>query len=63
MVVQKNWNNIEASPQNPVTEGPSSTWGFQTPAKATIVRSNTPSNMQAVSVFQLINNLSDHESD
>ncbi|XP_026742514.1 uncharacterized protein LOC113504437 isoform X1 [Trichoplusia ni] len=47
MVVQKNWNNIEVSPQNPVTEGPSSTWGFQTPAKATIVRSNTPSNMQA----------------
>lgn len=49
MVVQKNWTNVDASQQNPVSESSSGTWGFQAPTKTLTVRSNTPCNMQAVS--------------
>nr|XP_021183550.2 uncharacterized protein LOC110371555 [Helicoverpa armigera] len=48
MVVQKNWNNVDTSHQNPAPESSSDTWGFQAPSKSVNVRPNTPvANMQA----------------
>ncbi|XP_059054356.1 uncharacterized protein LOC131848491 [Achroia grisella] len=48
MVIQKNWNNIEASHQTSATaNSSSSSWNFPAPAKTTItVRVNDTNNMQ-----------------
>ncbi|XP_053625461.1 uncharacterized protein LOC128683645 [Plodia interpunctella] len=48
MVIQKNWNNVEASHQNPTPENtiPSSSWNFQPPARTITVRANETVNMQ-----------------
>ena len=54
MVVQKNWNNVDTSHQNPVSESSSGTWGFQAPTKSLHARSNTPNNMQTVSLINLL---------
>ncbi|XP_022819282.1 uncharacterized protein LOC111351549 isoform X1 [Spodoptera litura] len=47
MVVQKNWNNVDTSQQNPATENSNGTWSFQAPVKTLNTRSNTPNNMHA----------------
>ncbi|XP_013186645.1 uncharacterized protein LOC106131915 [Amyelois transitella] len=47
MVIQKNWNNVEASPQNPTPEStPSSSWNFQPPIRMITVRASDTVNMQ-----------------
>ncbi|XP_049866933.1 uncharacterized protein LOC126367463 isoform X2 [Pectinophora gossypiella] len=47
MVIQKNWNNGEASQQNSASESSSSTtWSFQAPVKALSIRSVAPNNAQ-----------------
>ncbi|CAB3241995.1 unnamed protein product [Arctia plantaginis] len=46
MVVQRNWNNINASQQSPVSESSTSSWSFQPPSKATSVRPSIISTMQ-----------------
>lgn len=51
MVVQKSWNNIEASHQNTASENTSSsTWNFQAPAKAVVnIRGTVSTNVPVVS--------------
>lgn len=51
MVVQKSWNNVEASQQNTASENAStSTWNFQAPAKAIVnIRGTASTNVPAVS--------------
>lgn len=51
MVVQKSWNNVEASHQNTAPENSSnSTWNFQAPAKAVVnVRGTVTTNVPVVS--------------
>ncbi|XP_075969365.1 uncharacterized protein LOC142972281 [Anticarsia gemmatalis] len=47
MVVQKNWNNVDASQQNPVSESSTTSWSFQAPTKTLTVRPNNTCTMQA----------------
>lgn len=51
MVVQKSWNNVEASHQNTASENSSSsTWNFQAPAKAVVnIRGTVSTNAPVVS--------------
>ncbi|KAL0841912.1 hypothetical protein ABMA28_014147 [Loxostege sticticalis] len=48
MVIQKNWSNVEASPQNTPDNSVSSSWNFQAPTKTLTVRASDTSaaNMQ-----------------
>lgn len=56
MVVQKSWNNVEASHQNTATENSSgSTWNFQAPAKAVVnIRGTVSTNVPVVSNLLII---------
>lgn len=51
MVVQKSWNNVEASHQNTASENSSSsTWNFQAPAKAVVnIRGTVTTSVPVVS--------------